>query len=172
MRKNLHVGWFGAAAAAVATLFIAPAQANAQTNITATANVATALVVTAGNDLDFLTVIPGFTKVIAVADATAGTFDLAGGAGTEVDFSWTLPVNLTFGVNILPISVWTGVHNTANDPVAGATAFTPSGASTITVLSGTGQLFIFVGATVDATASPPNGTYTGTITLTAAYTGN
>ena len=154
----------------LATL-MTPSAAKAQASITATATVASALTLTAGNDLDFQLVIPGFTKIVAVTGATAGTFSITGGAGAEVNFSFTsLPDPLTFGANNLPIT-YAGVHNTVNDPGAGATAFTPSAGAT-TNLSGTGELYIFMGGTVDATASPLNGTYTGTVTLTAAYTGS
>ena len=163
---------YGALAVTVA-LATAPAAASAQASITATANVATALTVAAGNNLDFGMVIPGFSKAIAVSDATAGTFSMVGGAGAEVLFSFSsLPANLTDGLgNNLPISSYTGVHNTVSDPVAGAVTFTPSVGATVN-LSGTGGLFVFIGGTADAAASPPNGTYTGTVTLTAAYTGN
>jgi hypothetical protein len=157
------------AAGAVA---VAPSPAKAQASITATATVATALTVTAGNNLDFQLVIPGFTKTVAVSDATAGTFTLAGGAGAEVALSFTsLPANLDDGLgDLLPIS-YTAVHNTVNDPVTGATAFAPGSGST-TNLSGTGQLWVFLGGTVDATSQFTAGTYTGTVTMTAAYTGN
>lgn len=173
MKMNSLISVYsGTALTAIAMLAIMPTSAQAQ-SITATANVATALTVTAGNDLDFGLVIPGFTKTIAVSDATAGTFSVSGGAAAEVNFSFSsLPATLDDGSgNVLPISSYSGVHNTANDPVAGATTFTPSSGAT-TNLSGTGLLYIFVGGVADATGSPPNGTYTGTITLTAAYTGN
>jgi len=58
-----------------------------------------------------------------------------------------------------------------NDPVAGATPFDPT-VQEITNLSGAGLLYIFLGATVDATSQNNPGIYTGLITLTAAYTGN
>jgi hypothetical protein len=156
---------------AVLATLMTPTAAKAQATITATATVASALTLTAGNDLDFQLVIPGFTKTVNVTDATAGTFSITGGAGAEVSFSFSsLPDPLTFGANNLPIA-YTGVHNTVNNAGAGATGFTPS-AGAITNLSGLGELFIFLGGTVDATASPPNGTYTGLVTLTAIYTGN
>jgi len=156
---------------AAAVFAVAPKSADAQASITATAEVAGALTVTAGNDLDFQIVVPGFTKAVAVSDATAGTFSLSGGAGSEVALSFTsLPANLSDGTNNLPIT-YAGVHNTTADPSAGATAFTPSAGAT-TNLSGLGELFIYLGGTVDATGSPPAGTYTGTVTLSAAYTGN
>ncbi len=158
---------------AAALLGAAPSDADAQASITATANVAAALTVTAGQDLDFAMVIPGFTKTIAVNDPTAGTFSMSGGAGAEVNFSFSsLPANLQDALlNNLPITSYSGVHNTVNDPVAGAVLFTPSAGAT-TNLSGTGELYLFIGGVADATGPTPNGTYTGTITLTAAYTGN
>jgi len=159
------------ALAVVAFGVFAPKAAEAQASITATATVATALTVTAGNDLDFQLVIPGFTKSVAVTDATAGTFSMSGGAGAEVLMSFTsLPANLTFGANNLPIT-YTGVFNQVNDPSAGATGFTPSAGAT-TNLSGIGELYVFLGGQVDATTQFNAGTYTGTVTLTAAYTGN
>jgi hypothetical protein len=63
------------------------------------------------------------------------------------------------------------VHNTANDPSAGATNFTPSAGAT-TNLSGIGELYVFLGGQVDATSQFTAGTYNGTVTLTASYTGN
>jgi hypothetical protein len=160
------------AMAAAGAMGMVPSQAQAQASITATATVATALTVTAGNDLDLQLVIPGFTKTVAVSDATAGTFALSGGAGAEVSLSFTsLPANLDDGLgHLLPIA-YSAVHNTVNDPVAGATAFAPASGST-TNLSGLGALFVFLGGTVNATAQFNPGTYTGTVTLTAAYTGN
>lgn len=161
-----------AAVAAVFVTAVAPKAAEGQASITATATVATALTVTAGNDLDFQTVIPGFTKTVAVDDVTAGTFSLTGGAGAEVQMTFTsLPTDLDDGLgNLLPIT-YSGVHNTLNDPVTGATGFTPSAGAT-TNLSGTGELYVFLGGVVDATAQFTAGTYTGTVTLSAAYTGN
>lgn len=154
----------------LATL-MTPAAAKAQASITATANVASALGLSGDNDLDFQLVIPGFTKTVLVTDGSAGAFSITGGAGAEVQFSFTaLPANLTFGANNLPIT-YAAVYNTANDPATG-TGFAPVAAGATTFLSPLGELFIFLGGQVDATASPPNGTYTGTVTLTAAYTGN
>jgi len=101
-----------ALALAAAVLVAAPRQADGQSDqILATATIAGALTVTAGNDLDFQTVIPNFTKTVAVNDATAGTFALSGGAGAEVTLTFTLPADLVetvFGIELLPIT-FTGV---------------------------------------------------------------
>ena len=158
-------------AVVAAVLAAAPRQADAQATITATATIGANLNVFAGNDLDFQTVIPGFTKTVAVNDGTAGTFSLSGVAGAEVDLTFTsLPGTLAGPGLPLPIT-YTGVHNTTGDPVAGATAFTPSAGAT-TNLSGIGELYVYLGGTVDATnLGIIPGTYTAFVTLDAAYTG-
>ena len=162
-----------ALALAAAMAAAAPRQADGQSDqITARATIAAALTVTAGAALDFQTVIPTFTKTVAVSDVTAGTFTLSGGADAEVSLTFTLlPANLAGPGGNLPIT-YTGVHNTANDPVAGATAFTPSAGVAGTNLSGSGQLYVFLGGTVDAALQSVAGLYTGTVELSAAYTGN
>lgn len=161
------------ALALVAFLAAAPHQADAQASIAATATVATALSVTGGNDLNFQTVIPTYTKTVLVTDATAGTFSLAGGSGAEVTLSFTaLPANLAGPGGNLPIT-YDGVHNTVNDPAAGATGFVPVlGLSATTTLSAGGDLYVFLGGQVDAALQGTPGVYSGTVTLDAAYTGN
>jgi hypothetical protein len=81
---------------------------------------------------------------------------------------WTLPINLVSGGNTLPIGSWAGLHNTTN-VTAGATAFVPAASVAGATLSGTGLLFIWVGAQVTPSVSQAAGSYTGTITLTVIY---
>lgn len=169
MKKALSL--LGTSLLVAGALTVVPSSAQSQVTIDAIAEVAQQLTVNAGSDLDFGLVIPTFTKTVAVTDATAGTFDLSGGIGAEVQMDFTLPANLDNGGLLLPIGTWTGVHNAVNDPVAGATPFDPT-AQAITNLSGAGLLYIFLGATVDATLQSNPGIYTGIISLTAAYTGN
>ena len=161
-------------ALATTILAIAPGNSDAQNTITATATVATTITVTGQQDLDFQLVLPGFTKTVLVTDPTAGLFLVAGGATAEVDVNFvTLPPNLDDGSgNLLPIT-YTGVYNTVSDPSAGATPFVPTaGAGPTANLSAAGELYVYLGGVVDATAPPPNGTYTGLVRMTAAYTGN
>lgn len=163
-----------ALAMAAAVLAVAPRQADAQASITATATIGGALTVSAGSDLDFGLVIPGFTKTVAVSDGTAGTFSLTGTAGAEVTLTFTaLPTDLVevlVGAELLPIT-YTSVHNTSADPVAGATGFAP-GAGATTRLSATGELYVYLGGTVDGVTQQTAGTYDETVTLSAAYTGS
>lgn len=137
-------------------------------NINATATVLQAMTVTGALPLDFGTVFPGVAKSVGVAAATAGRFDLTGQSSANVNLTFTLPTNLTTGVNTLPIGTWTGCTNAINT-AAGCTAFTPSAAPTASAFSGAGALFVFVGGTVTPGAAQAAGTYTGTVTLTAAY---
>lgn len=151
---------------------LAPAASAQSGNINATATVLQPLTVTGARDLAFGNVYPGVNKSIAVADATSGRFDLTGVASAQVQFSFTLPTNLTNGANTLPIGSWTGYYNTTNNATVGGTAFTPSSSNTTTNLAAiTGQLFVFVGATVSPSGTQVQGAYTAQVTLTAAYTG-
>ena len=85
---------------------------------------------------------------------------------TQLALAWPSFVDAMW--NNLPIGTWTGYRNTTNSQTGG-TAFTPSAAATAAAFSGTGGLFVFVGATVSPAAAQAAGSYTGTVTLTAAY---
>jgi hypothetical protein len=78
----------------------------------------------------------------------------------------TLPTNLTFSGNNLPVSFTSG-YNGSNS-AAGATGFAP-GSGAATSLSGTGTLFVFLGGTVTPAVNQVAGTYTGTVTLQVTY---
>lgn len=164
MRKFTRVS-----AAVVALLSLSAAGASAQSaNINVSATVFTALTVTGAQALAFGNVFPGVAKTIAVTDATAGRFDLSGQNSANVDLTFTLPATLASGPNTMAIGSWTGCTNTSNS-TAGCTTFVPSGSATASALSGTGALFVWVGGTVSPTAGQASGSYSGTVTLTAAY---
>jgi len=148
------------------------AQAQVSANITATAVVQTPLTVTGAAALDFQNVFPGLAKTISpVTAATAGRFTIGGQLNAEVNITFVLPTNLTFGANNLPIGTWTGGRNTANTQ-ASQTAITPTGTTTTRLDATTGALYIWLGATVTPTVAQAAGTYNGTVTMTVAYTGN
>ena len=137
-------------------------------SITATANVFQPITITGARTLDFLNVFPGVNKTIAIAAATSGRFDVVAQASQPMSLTFTLPTNLTSGLNNLAIATWTGCWNGVNT-TTGCTAFTPSGSATSSTVGGASTLFVFVGATVAPTAAQVAGTYTGTVTLTVAY---
>jgi uncharacterized protein DUF4402 len=144
--------------------------ANAQASINVTADVSTQLTVAGTRALDFGTVFPGFTKAVAATNGSSGKFTLNGGPGAQVNVTFVLPTNLTSGVNTLPIASWTGCRNTTDTP-SGCLSFTPSATGITTPLGTGGVLVLFVGASVTAGATQASGTYTGTVSITAAYTG-
>lgn len=160
--------------AAVAALALAPNAAAAQTgSITATANVLTPLTVTGVNNLDFGNVYPGVNASVAPTAATAGSFTIAGVAGAQITLTFTLPTNLQdAALDNLPISFATtdAASNQANSQ-AGAGVIDPNQVLTTNLDATTGNYYVWIGGTVAPTGSQPAGTYNGTITLTAAYTG-
>jgi hypothetical protein len=166
----------GVALATVAVLAYSPSTAKAQSaSITATAIVAGALTVTNQRNLDFGTVIPTFPRTVLPADPTSGHFQIEGGVNAEVDLTFTsLPAVLT-GItpgNTLAVASYSGTYNTADAGGAG-TSFTPaSGLTTRLGATVPARLHIYIGGAVTAPAGQAADTYTGTITLTAAYTGN
>ena len=162
-----------AGAAAVLVLSTLAGQAQAQSaSIGARASVQQALTVSAVDSLILGATFPNTTRTVLPTDASSGSFTLAGAANAEVQWSMTLPGNLTFGANNLPISFGAaaGAWNTANSR-AGTTAFDPSVAQTHRLDAGTGNLYVFIGGSVSPTVQPA-GDYKASITLTAAYTGN
>lgn len=166
---------FKVSAALVAFLSLSAASVHAQVNsnsISAIADVQTPINVIAGNTLDFGPVLPGVAKAVVVTDATpgtaqAGSFHVQGLASANVNLTFTLPTNLVNGGNNLPIGSWTGEHSSVAAP--SASNFTPSATPTPTVIGGTGDLYVFLGATVSPASNQPAGVYNGTVAMTVDY---
>jgi spore coat protein U-like protein len=154
-------------AVAALTLVSVSLQAQNNASITVSANVQQPITVTAANNLDFGQVFPGVSKTIAVNQPGAGRFDVTGQASTPVSLTFVLPANLTAGANLLPIGSWNGVHSPTASPTG--TSFTPSASATNATLSGTGQLFVYVGAQVTPAVGQVAGNYTGTVQMTVVY---
>ncbi len=148
------------------------AQAQATASITADAQVQVALNATAMGNLDFGAVFPGTTRNVLTSDVGAGAFELFGAAAAEVAISFVLPSDLSDGSNLLPISFGStsAAHNTVDNRTSGTNSFDPT-AGDSERLSGTGFLYVYIGGSVSPTTQPA-GSYSGTIQLNAAYTGN
>ena len=160
-----------AVSAVVLGLSLGSTALNAQItgNITASATVLSVISVANGGNLLFGNVTPGVAKTILATGAGAGRFDVTGGNSAAVNLTFTtLPANLTFGANNLPIGTWTGLTNTINSQ-SGGTAFTPSAVAQAATTSATGLLFVFVGATVTPGGAQVAGAYTGTVTMGVVY---
>ncbi len=158
--------------AALALIALAATSAQSQTNnasIQATASVQTPINVVGDANLVFGNVFPGLAKTIAVTDAGAGHFSATGQATANVDLTFSLPGTLSDGSgNTMPIGTWTGHHNNAN-LATGGTDFTPSGTPTSTQLSGSGQKYVFIGATVSPATNQAAGSYSGQVSMTVVY---
>ncbi len=151
-----------------AALSVGTASLHAQSaTIQATATVLSAITVT-GTNLAFGNVTPGVNKTVAITDAGAGQFTVTKAAATSVALTFTLPVNLTAGVNNLPIGTWTGGYNNTANNAGAATGFTPSAAAT-TVASGGASLWVWVGGTVAPAAAQAAGSYTGNVVMQVVY---
>ncbi len=163
--------WGKVSTALVAALAVSAASAEAQSaNIQALANVFTAISISGSRNLDFGNVFPAVNKTIAPSGATSGHFSATGEAGADVNMTFTLPANLVFGGNNLPIGTWAACWDDDNDPSAGCTAFSPvSGSPDAGSFSAGGNLHVFIGATVSPAANQPAGAYTATVTLQLDY---
>jgi|SRR5688572_2031445 hypothetical protein len=161
--------WAKVSTAVVAATLVAASNASAQSaNINVTANVLQAITVSGTAPLDFQNVFPGVNKTIAVGDATSGRFTATGSASQNVNLTFTLPTNLTSGVNNLAIGSWSGCRDADAAP-AGCIAFVPSAVATAAAFSAAGELYVFIGATVSPTPTQAAGSYTAIATLTLAY---
>ena len=141
----------------------------------------TAVTVGQLNGLDFGPVVPGTPTTVAPRTATAGKFVVHGTKNAEVRISFALPAVLQTGVFTMPISF-------ANDPVAGqmgchrnqdqqknCVGFSPSAPLLIRIRNNPppqNTYYVWIGGTVSPALGQAPGLYTGTVTLTAVYTGN
>jgi hypothetical protein len=155
----------------VASLILTGTALQAQTNnasITATASVQTPINVVGAQPLNFGNVFPGVNKTVAATDLTnGGRFDVTGQASTPVTLSFTLPATLSSGGNTMPIVSYTGVHALLATQ-AGGIGFSPAAGANPT-LSGTGALFVGVGAQVQPATNQAAGVYTASVTMTVVY---
>lgn len=156
-----------------ALLLVAPRAVAAQaTPVAVTATIVTPLALSPLTQLDFGTVRRNRTTTIAVSDPGAGSLVLTGHAGAQVQLQWTLPTELTrLSGGSIPIGTWTGCHNQAQSPTTGCTTYTPSATPFVVTLTG-GVRYFYIGASVSTTNATATGSYSGSIQLLAAYTGN
>jgi hypothetical protein len=85
-----------------------------------------------------------------------------------VNLTFTLPATIASGGNTLAIGAWDG-HFSGVDQTSGGTTFTPSASATAATLSGSGALFVYVGATAQPTGGQASGSYSGNMTMTVVY---
>ncbi|MES3034989.1 MAG: DUF4402 domain-containing protein [Gemmatimonadota bacterium] len=138
--------------------------------LAATAVVVTPIVVSGTQALDFGNVLQGVNKNVNFNNTNSGRFAVTGLGNAQVSFTLTLPTTLVSGASTMPITNY-GVR--VNDVSSSA------GASQVAVTSGvpfmrnlvSGVLYFFIGGRVTPSATQAAGSYSGSITLAAAYTG-
>jgi hypothetical protein len=149
--------------AAVAALLAMPAGAQAQASASADLTVSVtviqglSLTKTSAGDLDF-GVHPANTTA-SVVPASGASFQAAGEAGQ--------PISVSFGTAALGGLVFTPAVN-AHDADNAAAASALSSGSSVT-LNGSGNYYFWVGGSLPIPAGHGPGAYTGTWTLSVAY---
>lgn len=176
------VSRFSLGFALVAATTIAASSASAQASVTASATVASALQVFTRN-LDFGTVFPGVNKAVAFTDAaagkTSGRFNFAAEAGSTISLTWgALPAALVGPAAASLAFAAPGLEgcSTTSSAAVGCVVNYTFAAGNITMPAGAAGTqtnhYIFVRGTVAPTGSQAAGSYSATITVTAAYTGS
>jgi hypothetical protein len=123
--------------------------------------------------LDFGTLFSGAPTKVSRFDALrAGQFELRGAKGSEVRVDLGLPPALSGprGAKV-PLQFTAGDGGYAGDGIIAAAAPFDPRTALVTTLSGNGRLYLFLGGTATPTAKQTAGAYTGTVTVTIAYTG-
>lgn len=166
---RIKSGLYTSGVVAVAMMMQAGVAQAQSANITASATVAAAVTASNVQNLSFGTVIPTFVRTIATTDAAnAGIVKIAGGVNAEVSITLGNLVNLS-GPAVLTTSYAAGYSLTQT---GSQTAFTPASGATTRLDATTGNLYIFLGGSVSPTAGQAAGSYSNTVSVTAAYTGN
>lgn len=125
-------------------------------------------------NLTFGSLLPGVRTTVSRLDAAnAGQFEVRGQRLTEVEIDLTLPAALTsMSGRTLPLEFGPADGGISSTPVIGAsTAFDPR----VPVrwrLSNNGRAYVFLGGSAVPGPNQAGGTYTATVVLTVAYTGN
>lgn len=115
----------------------------------------------------------GLPTTVSPSATTAGQFEVRGAKNLEVQVIMTLPANLMLPTGeTMPVTFGAadGLASNNSNPRS-ATAFDPR-SPLLWRLPNNGRLFLFLGGTVQPAVTQRSGDYSGTITLTVAYTGN
>lgn len=153
--------------------------ASAQGPVTAavdvTAQIISPITIASTHALDFGRVFNASTKTVAPNVAASGHVEVSGTSGSAVNLSVTMPTVLKAASSDQIAVVNWNYMLSSNATLVGATpvGFNAGVAQPIAaVLGGTGgvtKLYLGLGATLQASASAPMGSYTGTGQVTAAY---
>lgn len=130
-----------------------------------------AVAITRLSDLGVGDVGMNSTKQVSYADAGAASFriDVTGFvAQTGITITLTLPAQLSSGGSNVPVTFATtnAAWNYLDAP-ATATVFNPNAGTTIPKNGANFSAYVWIGAEVDATGSPPSAQYSNSLTLIA-----
>jgi hypothetical protein len=174
MRRGAALGLAG-----LALLLGRPSHGAAQqASIPVSANVpGIALNIAGTQDLDFGTLVQGIPVTVNPQTAVnAGSFQINGRPNAEFQVSFTLPAALQSGAVTLPIAFGPAAAcGRITNVQATCTTFDPAVGRTARIRTAgppNNNYFVWVGGSVTPAPSQPGGIYQGTITATAAYTGN
>jgi hypothetical protein len=136
-----------------------------------------ALTIAGTQDLDFGNVVQGIPITVnPQTAANAGRFQLNGRPNAEFQISFTLPAALQSGALTLPIAFGpASACGRTTNVQATCTTFDPAVGRTARIRTAgppNNNYFVWVGGTLTPAPGQPGGIYQGTITATAAYTGN
>lgn len=166
-----------AALACLPLVLPAAVAAQGSASIQAVANVTT-IALSAGfmQELDFGIVVAGTPTTIDPRSGLAGTFVIHGTRNAEIQITLTLPAALALGPSSMPIAfgATAGCHRNRNQ-LNNCTYFDPAVPLVVRIRNQNppdNHYWVWVGGTVTPALAQPGGTYSGNITLTAAYTGN
>ncbi|MCC7052589.1 MAG: hypothetical protein IT355_04935 [Gemmatimonadaceae bacterium] len=157
-------------AALAAALLVAGTMRAQSATTQATATVVTPLVVTGIAPLAFGVVYQGVSKTIANNAASSGRLRVTGFGTSQIRLTVTLPAVLTNGASTMPINQYSVRINGVNNIAGGQVFSLVSGNSLVGPLTA-GNVYLWVGARVQPSASQAFGSYAGSLVLTAVYTG-
>ena len=125
-------------------------------------------------NLTFGPLLPGTRTTVSRLDgANAGQFEVRGQRLTEVEIQLTLPAAMVSLLGAtLPLEFGPADGGISNTPAIGASqAFDPR-VPLRWVLPNNGRAYVYLGGSAVPAPSQAGGTYTASVVLTVAYTGN
>ena len=123
-------------------------------------------------DLTFGTIVPGTSSSVSTTSSNAGRFSiLLGRNNTTASVTFSLPPNLTSGVNNLPVTFTATKSLNSNDGQLGESFDPYSGTTIQRTVGNTKDWYIRIGGVIQAPAVQAAGNYNGSITITLAIIG-
>jgi hypothetical protein len=149
------------------------------------ANVLSALTITEVTPLQFGSVFPGENKTISIAGVSnysvagetksAAVFDIAGAAGRQISITFSGHTSISNGSSMSVTYIAGDAKAIAPSSATPGTAGSwdpTSAAETIALDPTNGTASVFLGGQVNPVALQSTGAYSGTATITVAYTGS